>query len=113
MHDHFIDQMVRKLTPVLQDPDHAKTILKRYWTLKMALVWSVEDVHRAANERHQVLTAREAVQILETLHQHHNPQTGLKWADLWDHLDLYEPGRKMSSAELRRFVSKDIITIAK
>ena len=113
MHDHFIDQMVRKLTPLLQDPYRAKTILKRYWTKKMALVWEVGDVHRAANERKRVLNAREAIEILEILHQQHNPQTGLKWADLWDHLDLYEPGRKISSAELRRFVSQDIITIAK
>ena len=79
----------------------------------MALVWVVQDVHRAANERKRVLTAQEAVQILETLHQQHNPQTGLKWADLWDHIDLYEPGRKMSQTELTRFVGKDIITIAK
>jgi hypothetical protein len=87
MHDHFIDQMVRKLTPLLQDPDRAKTILKSYWKQKMTLVWSVQDVHRAANERHRVLTDLEAVQVLETLHEQYNPQTGLKWTDLWDHLD--------------------------
>ena len=79
----------------------------------MALVWEVEDVHRAANERKRVLTPKEAVQILETLHEQHNPQTGLKWADLWAHLDVYAPGRKMSGTELNRFVSKDIITIQK
>jgi hypothetical protein len=70
-------------------------------------------VHRAANERKRVLTNKEAVQILETLHQQHNPQTGLKWLDLWDHLDLYRPGRKMTKAELNRFLSKDIITVQK
>jgi hypothetical protein len=111
MNDHFIDQMVRKLTPVLKDPAKAHKILKQYWTSKMALVWEAEDVHRAANERKRVLTPKEAVQALQTLHQQHNPQTGLKWADLWDHLDLYSPGRKMSSAELNRFVSQDIITV--
>ena len=113
MHDHFIDQMVRKLTPVLHDPNRAKTILKRYWNQKMALVWSVQDVHRAANERKRVLTDKEAVQVLETLHEQHNPQTGLKWADLWDHIDLYAPGRKMSQSELTRFVTKDIISVQK
>ena len=56
MHDHFIDQMVRKLTPVLKDPNRAKKVLKHYWTTKMALVWGVEDIHRAANERKRVLT---------------------------------------------------------
>ena len=113
MHDHFIDQMVRKLTPVLKDPNRAKKILNRYWTAKMALVWTVEDVHRAANERKRVLASKEAVQILKTLHQQHNPQLGIRWEDLWAHLDLYAPGRKMSRTELNRFVSKDIITVQK
>jgi hypothetical protein len=113
MHDHFIDDMVRKLTPVLKNPDRAKTILKRYWRTKMALVWNVEDVHKAANERKRVLTQREAVQILQTLHQQHNPQLGIRWEDLWAHLDLYEPGRKMSRTELSRFVAKDIIAVQK
>ena len=79
----------------------------------MALVWEVEDVNRAANERKRVLTNKEAVQVLETLHEQHNPQTGLKWEDLWAHLDLYEPGRKMSQSEIARFVAKDIITVQK
>ena len=79
----------------------------------MALVWEVEDVHRAANERKRVLTPKEAVQVLGALHQQHNPQIGFKWADLWDHLDLYAPGRKMSQSELTRFVTKDILAVQK
>ena len=113
MHDHFIDRMVRKLTPALKDPNRAQTILKQFWTSKMALVWEVEDVHRAANERKRVLTDKEAVQILKTLHQQHNPQLVIRWEDLWAHLDLYSPGRKMSQAELTRFVTKDIISVQK
>jgi hypothetical protein len=113
MHDHHITQMVRKLTPVLKNPTQAQTILKRYWKTRIALVWEIKDVHRAANERERVLTRSEAIQILQTLHQQHNPQTGLKWTDLWDHFDLYKPGRKMTRAELNRFVAKDIITVQK
>ena len=79
----------------------------------MALVWSVEDVHRAANERKRVLTNTEASEILRTLLNQHNPQLGIRWEDLWAHLDLYAPGRKMSSAELNRFVSQDLITVQK
>gem|GEM_PF-3490931 len=59
MHDLFIDQMVRKLTPVLKDPPQARKILNRFWTTKMALVWDIQDIHRAANERKRVLTDRE------------------------------------------------------
>jgi hypothetical protein len=113
MYDHFIQDMVRKLTPVLKNRKKAELILRQYWTQKMALVWSIQDVHRAANERKRALTRSEAVQILQTLHQQHNPQYGLKWTDLWDHFDLYEPGRKMSKAEISRFVTKDIITVQK
>ena len=112
MHDHFIDQMVRKLKPVLKDPSQARKILNRFWTSKMALVWDIQDIHRAANERKRVLTDTEAVQILQILHQQHNKQLGIRWSDLWDHFDLCLPGRRMSKAELNRFVSKDIITRA-
>jgi hypothetical protein len=112
MHDHFIDQMVRKLKPVLKDPSQARKILNRFWKTKMALVWDIQDIHRAANERKRVLTDREAVQILQILHQQHNKQLGIRWSDLWDHFDLCLPGRRMSKAELNRFVAKDIITRA-
>jgi hypothetical protein len=113
MHDHFIDQMVRKLKSVLKDPPQARKILSRFWTSKMALVWDIQDIHRAANERKRVLTNKEAVQILKTLHQQHNPQLGIRWEDLWAHIDLYSPGRKMSRSELTRFVAKDIFTVQK
>jgi len=83
MHDHFIDQMVRELKPVLKKTDLARKILDHFWKTRLALVWTVEDVHRAANERKRVLTQSEAVQILEALHKQHNPQYGLKWLDLW------------------------------
>ena len=113
MHDHHIIQMVRKLTPFLKNSSKAQIILKRYWKTRMALVWEENDVHRAANERERVLTRSEAIKVLQTLHEQHNKQLGLRWSDLWDHLDLYKPGRKMSRAELKRFVSKDIITVQK
>ena len=111
MHDHFIDQMVRKLTPVLKDQTKARKILNRFWRFKMALVWTVEDIHRAANERKRVLTDQEAAKILQILLQQHNKQLGIRWSDLWDHFDLCLPGRKMTKAELTRFVNKDIITV--
>ena len=113
MHDHHISQMVKHLTPVLKNPAQAQTILKRYWKTRMALVWEAKDVYRAANERNRVLTRSEAIKILQTLHQQHNPQLGIRWEDLWAHIDLYLPGRKISKAELKRFVSKDIITVRK
>lgn len=113
MQDHLIKDMVRKLKPVLKDADLAEAILKRYWRRKIALVWEVADVYRAANERGRALTSKEAIHVLEALLSQYNPQLGIRWEDLWAHLDNDELGRKMTKAEIRRFVAKDIIAIAK
>ena len=113
MHEHHIADMVRKLRPVLTNPEKARAILQRYWRMRMALVWEVEDVHRAANERKRVLTNIEAVAVLQTLLDQHNAQLGIKWEDLWAHIDLYRPGRAITKAELMRFVKMDIIAVAK
>ena len=111
MHEHYIDEMVRKLGPVLKDKAKAKTILTRYWQNKMALVWDTEDVHRAANEWDLALTEKEANQILQTLHSQHNAQYGIKWEDITTHIQDNGLGRKMTKQEVERFVKKDILTI--
>jgi hypothetical protein len=113
VHEHHIDDMVRRLKPVLRDPQKAKVILQRYWRTRMALVWMVEDVHRAANEREVALTNLEAIQVLETLHRQHNAQYGIKWEDLTTHIEDRVLGRKMTKAEIKRFVERDIITVQK
>ena len=51
MHDYIIEAMVKALKPTLKNPAKAKHILDRFWGDKMALVWDVQDVHTAANER--------------------------------------------------------------
>jgi hypothetical protein len=113
MHDHHIDDMVQRLKPVLKDAVKAKVILKRYWQTRMALVWEVGDVYRAANERKRAVTESEACSILQTLHHHHNAQCGIKWNDLWEYIDLYLPGRVLTQGELKRFVERDLVTVQK
>ena len=113
MHEHHLDDMVRRLKPVLKDPSKAKVILKRYWHTRMALVWEVADVHRAANERDRAMTDREAIAMLEALHKQHNAQYGIKWEDLWAYIELYMPGRALTKAELKRFIKQDLITVQK
>jgi len=111
MHDYIIEDMVRKLKPVLKDKARAQKILTRYWRDKMALVWDVEDVHRAANEREVALTEKEAIQVLETLHRQHNPQLGLRWEDLTAHIEAQVLGRKLTRREVHQFVERDKLTI--
>jgi hypothetical protein len=83
MHEHNIVEMLSILAPTLKSKRKAEALLRGYWSDKMAIVWSTEDVHRAANERETVLTKGEARSILTDLHQHHNAQYGLQWKDVY------------------------------
>ncbi len=111
MHDHIIQAMVKALRPVLKNPAKAKQILERFWTDKMALVWDVQDVHTAANEREVALTNKEAIKVLQELHHYHNKQTGLQWKDVTCYIEESALGRKLTPAELKRFVEKNKLTI--
>jgi len=91
MHNHIIEDMVRKLGPVLKDKAKAHKILTRYWQNKMALVWDTEDVHRAANEWDLALTEKEAIQVLQALHSQHNAQYGIRWEDITTHTRTASP----------------------
>jgi len=79
----------------------------------MALVWEVEDVHRAANELELALTNQDAIDVLQTLLELHNAQYGIKWADITTHIEDKVLGRKLTRPEIKRFVELDIITVQK
>jgi hypothetical protein len=111
MDQSIIKAMVKALKPALKDAKQAEQILERFWHDKMALVWDVEDVHTAANERELALTNLEAIEMLQELHHHHNKQYGTKWEDLTAYIEEYAMGRKLTKAELNRFVEKNILTI--
>lgn len=111
MHDHIIEAMVAALKPVLKNPAKAKHILDRFWSNKMALVWDVQDVHTAANEREVALTNQQAIKVLQELHHHHNKQCGIKWVDVTSYIEEYALGRKLTKPELKRFVEKNVLTI--
>jgi hypothetical protein len=111
MHDYIIESMVEELKPVLKNPAKAKQILDRFWSDKMALVWDVQDVHTAANEREFALTNKQARDTLQDLFYHHDKQLGLRWSDLTSHIEEYALGRKLTRAELKRFVERNLLTI--
>ena len=113
MHDHTIIEMLAALGPTLKSRKKAQALLRNYWSDKIAIIWSTEDVHRAANERETVLTAKEAREVLQELLEHHNPQYGLQWKDVVDVIGDMGKGRDITKRELNRFVHKDIITIQK
>ncbi len=108
----YIEEMLRALRPVLKNKAKARQILEKYWSAKcMAIVWTVEQVHRAANEKELALTENEAVKVLRHLFTNHNNQEGLKWQDITDYIEDQVLGRAMSKREIHQFVHNDIITI--
>ena len=111
MHQEIIAAMVRALKPTLKDPKRAEQILERYWQGKIAIVWDLRDVHTAANEREVALTNQEAIKVLQELHHYHNKQCGIKWVDLTCYIEEYALGRKLTKAEVKRFVNKNLLTI--
>jgi hypothetical protein len=112
MKPEYIAGMLRRLRPVLNNPATAERTLTRYWQERVALIWTIEQVHRAANERAVALTRVEARQILQTLHNKYNPFEGVNWFTLQDLIDNSGKGRRLTKVERTRFGNRDIITIA-
>jgi hypothetical protein len=111
MHDFNIQAMVSALKSTLKSKRRAEHILERFWEDKIALIWFVNDVHTAANEREVALTQQEAIKVLQELHHHHNKQLGLRWDDVTSYIEEYALGRKLTKRELKRFVEENMLTI--
>ncbi len=111
MNQEIIKAMVQALKPALKNPKRAEEILERFWRDKIAIVWDLRDVHKAANEREVALTNQEAIKVLRELHHRHDKQYGLRWSDFTSHIEEYALGRKLAKAELKRFVEKNVLTI--
>ena len=111
MDSFIIKAMVQALRPVLKDRGRAEKLMERFWLDKMALVWNLHDVHTAANEREVALTKQEAIKVLRELHRCHNKQYGLRWEDVTAYIYNHALGRKLTKAEVKRFVQRNILTI--
>jgi hypothetical protein len=86
--------LLKALRPALKSYSKAETLLEKYWRDHRAVVWTTEQVHRAANERGRVLTNAEARKLLYEFVRHHNPQYGFKWRDLLEIIEQSVLGRK-------------------
>ncbi len=111
MHQQLIAAMVQVLKPALKSPKRAEQLLGSFWQDKIAIVWVLKDVHTAANEREVALTNREAIEVLQEMHHYHNKKYGLRWSDFTSYIEEYALGRKLTRAELKRFVDKNLLTI--
>jgi hypothetical protein len=111
MWQQAILELLDVLEPALKSRRKAFGILQNHWSDKAVIIWTTEDVHRAANERKTVLTEREAQNLLRELVGNHNPQYGLQWKDLYEAIENSGFGRDITKRELSRFVHKDIIAV--
>ena len=109
--EHLINELLNILRPALKSATKADHILRDYWADKIALLWSTEDVHRAANENKTVLTETQARELLTQLNNRYNPQNGLRWSDLPEAIEQSGLGRDIKSRELHRFIHHDEPTI--
>ena len=110
--ENLITELLEILGPLLKSRRKAKILLDDYWADRIALIWTTQDVHRAANKNRLVLTEAEAREMLRELHLHHNPQYGLRWSDVAEHIQQSGNSRDIRKRELHRFVHHDVLTIA-
>lgn len=107
----LITELLTVLAPALKSRAKAEQLLTEYWADKIALVWTTQQVHRAANEVKTVLTEAQARQLLHELHQAYDPQYGLDWETLVGHLQHSGLGRDITKRELHRFINDDVLAI--
>ena len=113
MNQLHLDGMLRALRSQIKNHGKAKILLQNYCQERVAIVWTIEQVHQAANEQDRVLTSQEAHQLLHKLHQNYDFCIGWNWFDLLAAIEESGLGRKITKIELRRFLNKNIIAIAK
>ena len=110
--ENLLTELLELLRPALKSCRRARLLLDDYWADRIALTWTTQQVHRAANEKRLVLTEAEARDLLRELHLHHNPQYGLRWSDVAEHIHQSAQGRDIRQRELPRFLHHDVLTIA-
>ncbi|NBU11781.1 MAG: hypothetical protein EBS84_22750 [Proteobacteria bacterium] len=109
--EQLITELITTLRPTLRSVRKAEHLLADYWADRIALIWTTENIHRAANENKTVFTEQQAREILRNLHRHHNPQYGLRWSDLAETIQQSGLGRDIRQWELHLFIHRDVLAI--
>lgn len=105
------EELLKAILQFVKLRQKAEKIIQRYYRDKITIVWKTTDVHRAANELRLALTEQEAMTVLDTLRRQHNPQLGLRWENITDHIEAHVLGRKLTRREIVMFVKHDQLTI--
>lgn len=109
--NQLITELLIILRPALKSVAKAEALLTNYWADKIALLWTTQEVHRAANETKTVLTEAQAREILTDLHDNYHAQYGLDWHDVAEAVQQSGLGRDIRQRELHRFIHRDVLAI--
>jgi len=74
--------------------------MQEYWSDKIAIVWTTDDVHFAVNQHHQAVSEEVAQQALQSALDHHDAEYGVTWITL---AGCAEPCREMTEFEAEWF----------
>jgi len=108
---NLTSKIIETLRPALRSITRAERLLNEFMADRIALVWTTEHVHRAANENRTVLTEQQARQLLHNLNDNYNAQYGLRWSDLTETIQQSGLGRDIKRSELHRFIHRDVLVI--
>lgn len=89
MYEHHIQNMAASIVEagLAIDGQQVEFVLSQYWADKVAVVWSVDDVHSVQddfdeNEQTSSLSEEQAISILQKALAHHDAEQGITWEEL-------------------------------
>jgi Asp-tRNA(Asn)/Glu-tRNA(Gln) amidotransferase B subunit len=87
MYEHHITDMANLLTDDKELRKQFKSIMKDYWSDKIAVTWHIDDIIGRAEDRDipLVITEEQAQDILGNLQRKHDCEIGINWdvIDFW------------------------------
>jgi len=89
MDQYHTQEMVRSLVEagLVQNSQAAESVLSQYWTDKVAVVWTTEDVHAVQDNFDEdtetsSLSEEQAQSILQKAFDKHDANVGITWESL-------------------------------
>ena len=91
MYDYMLEEMADAIARELHvDNNSVLSILSRYWQDKVAQVWQVDDLLERACKAGKAITRSDAADLLQTVFNHYDSDTGINWTFLDVELQEYQ-----------------------
>jgi len=62
---------------------------------QISIIWHINDVHGRAEAKGYDLTDDQASEILEEIERQHDPENGITWKTIDEHIELFARARKL------------------